>query len=126
MSLREALDRRKKESPQTLPPAADIAFGSRPCVGLRLRRWNRTAWAFPWAHYAGAQFQTDAALGADSIRLTFGSNEVTLRGRNLDILLEPIAGQIVEEFNETPENLAPLADAKSDAPIIFEISVCKR
>ena len=91
--------------------------------GLLLRCWNRVVWAFPWTHFMEAQFETAAPSGADSIRLIFGKREVTLRGRNLSGLLEPIARQSLAEVREIPVSQITPSDAESGVPVVWEIRV---
>ena len=91
--------------------------------GLLLRCWNRVIWTFPWTHFMEAQFEPAATSGADFIRLIFGKREVTLRGRNLSGLMEPIARQSVAEVREIPEAHITPADAESGTPVVWEISV---
>jgi len=93
--------------------------------GLLLRCWNRAIWALPWTHYMEAQFEPAAPSGADSIRLVFGKREVTLCGRNLSGLMDPIARQSLAEVREMPKEHMTPADAESCAPVVWEIRVSK-
>jgi len=148
MSLNDCLARRRAaetSSPETQPTPPPAAASAKPQSdakphapekrdagsggndrGLLLRCWNRVIWAMPWTHYMEAQFEPAAPSGADSIRLVFGKREVTLRGRNLAGLMEPIARQSLAEVREKPESNMTPADVESGAPVVWEIRVCER
>ncbi|OAM88929.1 hypothetical protein OH491_19590 [Termitidicoccus mucosus] len=102
--------------------------------GVLLRQWNRKTWVFPWSYFIEAEYfpsntgsetqTTHASPGfTEQVRLVFGPREITLRGRNLAVLMDSIARHRVVELREVPEKFLPADTHDAAESVIVSMEI---
>lgn len=146
MSLKEAIERRRKadeaNNPMKQDNAAPIPSNNDHKVDeqtshtvvlpLALRLfWNgNRRSSIPWGCYQGADYlpcvsASDGVSQYEQIQMTFMRHEVLVRGKNLEPLMDAIDGLRLVELREIPEKLHSGADMEDGEPVILKINIKK-
>jgi len=87
--------------------------------GVVVSIWQGMNWALPWSYLVAANLERSDE--DERLVLTFSSHVVTVRGQNLQPVLEAVAGFRLAILRNLPaEHLGRLAE---DAPLVSRIEV---
>jgi len=113
--------------PTPTGPSASIAPAA---PGVLIRKANRELWALPWAYFLGAQYIPPVKgeeKEIEQIQLTFANQLVTLKGRNLESLMDMNVLFQLGTLRELPEKFLETEEQDpAAAPVIISIEVAVR